>query len=754
MNQIMNHQSPMTSRVTSRRVFLKASAAAGGGLLLNFKLAPLSAAAANTPETAYGAFIRVAPDGIVTIAAKNPEIGQGIKTSLPMIIAEELDVDWKNVRVETASVSEEKFGLQSAGGSTSIPRNWDNMRRVGAAGRQMLVEAAAKTLRVPASELTTASGVVTHAASGRSLTYGEIASKAAVVPVPDLKTVVLKDPKTFKIIGTATKDVDGPAIVTGKPLYGIDVSVPGMLYATYEKSPVFAGTVARANVDEVKAMPGVRHVIVVPGTLAPGATRLNSGLSGGVAIVADSWWQAVTARRKLRIEWNTPASVSQSSEGFAARAAELAKQKPEMSIRRDGDVDAAFKGAAKIVEASYSYPFLAHACMEPQNATAHFKDGKLEIWSPTQNPGAGRGIAAKALGVAEKDITMHMVRAGGGFGRRGANGNEMCAEAAWIAREAGAPVKLVWTREDDIRRDTYRPGGFHNFKAGLDAQGKLIALSDHFVSYGSNGNFANNAAMGGNIFPAEFVPNLDFGASLMPLGTPTGSLRAPGSNALAFVFQSFLDELAHASGRDPLEFHLDLLKERRAKAAGGGDDGRAAFNPERMTGVLKLVAEKAGWGKRTLPANTALGLAYYFSHSGYVAHVAEVMVNGPNPTPRNVKVNKIWVVADVGGHIVNPSGAENQVQGAVLDGIGQIMGQAITIARGATVESNFDAFPLLRINQAPPVEVHFLRTGNNPTGLGEPALPPTLPAIANAIFAVTGKRLRDLPLSKSPGASV
>ena len=671
-----------------------------------------------------------------------------------MIIAEELDVDWKNVRVEMAAVDVDKFGQQSSGGSTSIPRNWDNMRRVGAAGRQMLVATAAKAFRVPESELTTTGGTVLHAASNRTLSYGALAEKAAQASVPDLKTVSLKDPATFKIVGTPTKDVDGPAIVAGKPLYGIDVSVPGMLYATFQKCDVFGGTVKSCNLDDIKKLPGVRHAFVVEGTIPKDTVNLTAGLASGVAIVADSWWQAMTARRKLRVEWNVGESATQSSQGFAAQAAKLAKQKPEVSIRADGDVDAALKSAAKVIEASYAYPFIAHATMEPQNSTSHFSNGKVEIWSPTQFPGSGRTLVAKTLGIVEKDITVHMTRAGGGFGRRASN--DAMLESAWISREVGAPVKLVWSREDDMRHDCYRPGGFHNFKAGLDASGKLVALTDHFVSYGKDGNFASMAFMGNTTFPAEFVPNLALGTSLMPLGTPTGPLRAPGSNALAFVFQSFLDEVAHASGRDPLAFHLDLLSERRAAVLpppAGATQTPPTFKPERMAAALKMVTEKAGWG-RTLPKGTALGLAYYFSHQGYVAHVAEVTAAGNAQSLGAVKVNKIWVVADVGGHIVNPSGAENQVQGAVLDGVGQILGQEITIAKGGVVQGNFDTFPLLRMREAPPVEVHFLKSENNPTGLGEPALPPTLPAIANAIFAATGHRLRDVPLNKGARGAV
>jgi len=738
---------PSKDLTASRRSFLTASAAVGGGFMLNFTI-PMMAKAAVDPtgavESSLSAFISIAPDGIVTIAAKNPEIGQGVKTSLPMIVADELDVDWKNVNVVQAAVDAGRFGQQGAGGSTSIPRNWDMLRRVGAAGRQMLVSAAAQTWKVPETELTTASGVVTHTPTGRTLSYGELAAKAATLPPPDLKTVTLKDPKDFKIIGTATKDVDGPKIVSGQPLYGIDVSMPGMLYASYEKCPVFGGEVESANIDEVKAMPGVRHVVVIKGAASPTVVNLNEGHGGGVAVVADTWWQANSARQKLQVEWKKPASASQSSEGFAAEAAKLATQKPQMEVRKDGDVDAALKGAAKVVEATYTYPFLAHASMEPMNCTASYKDGKLELWVPTQNGARAQTAIAKYLGIAEADIKVNTVRAGGGFGRRSAP--DVALETAAIAKEIGVPVKVLWTREDDMRHDCYRPGGYHTLKAGLDADGKLVALSDHFVSYGMDGKFAPSANLGAGVFPAQFIPNLTYGASIMTLGTPTGPLRAPGSNALAFVFQSFLDEVAEASGRDRLEFHLDLLKEPRVSGApvSEGPPGVAmpAFDHQRMIGVVKLVAEKAGWG-RAVPKGTALGMAYYWSHLGYVAQVAEVS----GTSVEDFKVNKVWIATDVGSHIVNPSGAENQVQGAALDGIGHL-GQEITIDRGGVVQGNFYDFPLLRMKDAPPIEVHFNLTANSPSGLGEPALPPVIPAVTNALFALTGKRIRDLPLSR------
>ena len=733
-----------TSQVT-RRDFLRASAMMGGGLLLASYAAPLGAleslGAAPAADFVPNAFIRITPDGIVTIVAKNPEIGQGMKTTLPMLIAEELDVEWKNVRVEQAPLDTGKFSGQSAGGSNATPGNWLPMRRVGAAGRAMLVTAAAQTWGVPEAECTTAAGVVHHRASNRSLAYTALLDRAAAVPAPALDTVRLKDPKDFRIIGTRVRGVDTPAIVTGKPLYGIDVTVPGMLYATYLKSPVFGGTVASANLDAVKAMPGVKHAFVVQG-----GTALD-GLLGGVAIVADSYWAARKARQALQVTWNEGEAAQQSSAGFARRAAELAKEPPTRALRKDGDPDAALAGAARTLRAEYSYPFIAHAPMEPQNCTARWTDGKMEIWAPTQSPQGGRALVARTLEIPETDITVHITRSGGGFGRRLMN--DYMVEAAWIAREAGAPVKLVWTREDDIQHDFYRAGGFHHFTGGLDAQGKLVAFRDHFVSFGSGERWATGAQMGPSEFPAGFVPNLALDASVMPLGVPTGWLRAPGSNALAFAFQSFLDELAHEAKRDTVEFLLDLLANpipQPAPAQPVPPQQQAfVFNPERMAGVLRLVAEKSGWSQRSrLPRGTGMGVAFYFSHRGYFAEVVQATVAKDG----KVKVDKVWAAGDVGSKIINPSGAEQQAVGSALDGIGQALAQEITIEGGRAVQSNFHDFPLLRHTQAPPVEVHWRETEFPPTGLGEPALPPVIPALCNAIFAATGKRVRSLPLSK------
>ena len=714
----------------SRRHFVQVSAAAGG-LMLSFSVAG-KARADGTTAPVLNAYVTIAPDNVVTLVAKNPEIGQGIKTSLPMIIAEELDVDWAQVRIQQADSKPAVYGLQFAGGSMATPMNWDQLRKVGATARALIVAAAAANWKVPASECTTASGVVYHKASKRSATYGSLAAQAATLPAPDPKSIVLKDPKAYKIIGKSKPQVDTAAIVRGKPLFGIDVVVPGMLYATFEKAPVFGAGVASADLDAALAVKGVRKAFLVGG-----GPELN-GLLPGVAVVADSWWQARQGRNKLNIKWQDHPTAQQSSSGFAAQADALSKGAPLRTERQDGDVAAGFTGATSTVEAAYAYPFIAHAPLEPQNCTAHFHDGKMEIWAPTQYPDAGRQLVAKTLGLKPADITIHMTRCGGGFGRRLAN--DYMVEAAWIAKETGAPVKLLWTREDDLRHDFYRPAGWHYLKGAVDKSGKISAWHDHFVTLGSAGKPASSAGMATTEFPARFVENFKYDLSVIECGIPTGPLRAPGSNALAFVVQSFIDELAHSAGIDPVTFRLNLLGDQVFVGTAGKD----GYDGHRMKGVLELVAAKSGWGKTKLGPRQGMGVAFHFSHLGYFAEVVQAHVSEAG----DVTVEKVWVAADVGRQIINPTGALNQVQGAVIDGLSAALGQKISIEGGAVVERNFNTYPLLRMKSAPMVEVHWNITDNAPTGLGEPALPPVLPALCNAIFAATGKRLRSLPISK------
>jgi len=724
----------MTTTQMQRRDFLKVTTAAGGGLMIGTwfnVLAPEGALAAEVvADLTANAWVRIAPSGAVTLMAQNPEIGQGVKTMLPMLIAEELDVDWSQVTVEQAGLDTDKYQSQSAGGSRATPTHYEPMRRAGAAARAVLVAAAASTWGVPESELETESGMVHHRSSGRSIGYGELTTAAAGLPAPAIESVKLKDPSEFRIIGTPVHNVDNQRIVTGAPQFGIDVVLPGMKYAVFHKCPVYGGKVKSANLDEVKAQPGVTDAFIVEGT------DDLTGLMPGVAVVGDNWWMVNQARLKtLSVEWDEGATATQSSEGFAAEASRLFAGAPANSMRVDGQVDAALASAPHTVTAEYTYPFLSHAQLEPENGTAHFKDGKLEMWVPTQTPASGRRLAAETLGMAEEDITIHLTRIGGGFGRR--LFNDYLVETAWIARELGEPVQLLWSREDDMAHGMYRPGGFHKLEGGVDASGALVAWRNHFVSFGEGDRFATAAGVRDTEFPAGFVPNFEMGSSLIPFGIPTGWMRAPGSNALAWVYQSFINELAHEAGIDPLQFRLDLLE------AAGENTG---LEPERVRTVLQGVAERADWsGRGSLPKGTGKGLAFHFSHSGYFAEVVQASV-----TPAGeLTVDKVWAVGDVGSQIINPLNAENNAHGSVIGGLNQSIGQEITFENGRAVQQNFNRYPFVRMSTAPEIDVHFVTTDNPPTGLGEPPLPPVIPALCDAIFQATGKRIRELPISKT-----
>ena len=731
-----------------RRSFLKLSAIGGGGLVLGFYFGFGSkASGANgvvnvseglSGDFTPGAYIRIAPNGTVTLISKNPECGQGIKTALPMVIAEELSVNWKDVVVEQAEFAPAyRTPFYGAGGSTSTANHYDLFRKAGATARTMLTTAAAQRWNVPASECHAELSAIHHRASGRKLAYGELVEAAAKLPVPDEKLVQLKDPATYTVMGTRISGVDNPKIVIGQALFGMDMKLPGMLYAVYEKCPVFGGKPVTANLQRIKTLRGVRDAFIIEGT-----ANVN-GLMPGVAIVADSTWAAMSARQQLRVTWDEGKTASESWADFSAKAEELSNQPGAQTMRNDGDVTAAFAATgAKVVEAAYSYPFISHANLEPQNCTAVFKDGGFEIWAPTQNPGSGLDLISKTLNVPAEKIKIHVTRMGGGFGRR--LSADFMVEVAAIAQKVDAPVKLTWTREDDMRHDHYRPGGFHFLKGALDQSGKVTAWRNHFVTFGNTKErTGSGGSLSGDEFPGRWLANFRGEMTVLETGIPMGPWRAPGSCVFSWVIHSFIDELAVAANRDRLEFLLELLGNRDV-VPGTGERGQA-YNVARMRGVLKSVAEKGGWGKK-LPRGQGQGLAFHFSHRGYVAQLAEVSVS----TDGTLKVDRVVCVSDVGAQIINPSGAENQCEGSIVDGLGTMMFQEIDIQRGRVVQGNFNDYPMIRMADTPTkIEIHFLKTDNPTTGVGEPVIPPTAPAIANAIFAACGKRVRSFPISKT-----
>ncbi len=720
----------------SRRQFLKLAGLAGSGLVLAFYFGDSQDAVAQTStDFAPNGFVQVRASGDIIIFSKCPEIGQGIKTAFGLIIAEELDADWQRVQVKQAAVNPAVYGRQGAGGSTSIPSNWDQLRQAGAMARSMLVSAAALEWNIPEADCSTQNSKVLSK-DGRSLGYDELATKAARLPVPDVNSLKLKARSDYQLLGKRYTGVDNHQIVTGQPLFGVDTQLPGMVYASYTKCPAFGGKVAKANLDAIKKLPGVIDAFVIEGT------GLAIEVLSGVAIIASSTWAAFSAKKQLQIEWDETKASKDSSAEFIARAQALAEKTGSLTLRLTGDVDTALKNAAKQVSAFYAYPHAAHATLEPQNCTAWFHDGRMELWSPTQQADSSLALIAKVTGLPLDKITVHQTRVGGGFGRRLMN--DYACEAAVIAREfakrQNAPVKLTWTREDDLSHDFYRVAGFHSLTGGVDAEGKLSAWRDHFITFTADGE---KPVSGGNIdleeFPALLVSNFHLTQSLLNSATPAGPWRAPRSNSIAFAVQCFLHELSVAAKRDHKQFLLDLLGEPRWFMPGN----IRSLNTERAAAVIKLATEKAGWGKK-LKKGHGLGLAFHFSHAGHVAGVAEVSVD------KNKKLNIIRVVmaADV-GPIINLSGAETQVQGAVIDALSLMFAQQITLEKGRVQEVNFDQYPLLRMPHAPLVEAHFIESHYNPTGLGEPALPPLAPAIGSAIFAATGERVRTLPLTKS-----
>jgi len=709
----------MTPRAVSRRALLKAGLAAGAGFTLGFQQRPLGpglrrAAAQAAKVFAPNAWIRIDADGLVTIVNSQSELGQGTLTSMAMVIADELDADWSRVRVEQSGADpvfgNPNFGGQQlTAGSQSIRGLLPTWRRAGAAARQMLVEAAAREWGVPAGEVRADNGAVHHDPSGRTLTYGALADKAGQLPVP--QNPRLKTPDQWKLIGKKVPRLDTPDKVTGRAIYGIDVTVPGMLVATVERSPVFGGKVASFDATKARAVKGVKQVVQI---------------GAGVAVVAESYWAARQGRQALTVTWNEGPNARVSSDEITKAYAALAQQAGPVA-RREGDAGKALGEAARVVDAVYEVPFLAHATMEPQNCTAHVRPDGCDVWAPTQNQTGAQQTAMRVTGLPRDRVRIHTTFVGGGFGRRGEI--DYVTEAVELSKAIGAPVKIVWTREDDTRHDFYRPRTYNVFRAALDPQGAPLAWLHRIVGpgilhqRGLKPDQIDRTMIEGAANQPYDIPNLQVEYIHKDFGIPVGFWRSVGASQNAFVVESFVDELAHAAGKDPFDYRRALL-------------GKSP----RHKGVLELAAQKAGWGTPP-PAGRHRGIAVAFSYGSWAAEVAEVSV-APDGA---VRVHRVVCAIDC-GLAVNPDQIEAQMQGGIVWGLTAALRGDITIASGRVQQSNFHDYPMLRINEMPLVEVHIAPSQEPPGGVGEPAVPPIAPAVCGAIFAATGKRIRRLPI--------
>ncbi len=716
----------------NRRSFLKATSLAGGGMMLGFSWLA-SCTPADAPEVALtmpdewfdiNAFLKIGENGVVTIMSPNPEIGQNVKTSMPMIVAEELDVDWTKVVVEQAGFDINKYQRQLAGGSQSIRHGWPGLRMAGATARHMLLAAAAAQLEVPVEELTTDAGVISHEASGKTIGYGEVAAAAGKMEVPE--KVALKDPKDFKIIGTDRKNVDGEKIVTGQPLFGLDTYRDGMLIAMIEHPPAFGMKLKSLNADKAKSMPGIKDVITI--NVAPeGYDRQWSDVNAFpelVAVVGNTTWEVLQAKKALEIEWETDSPLESSAQ-HQDKLTSLLEQKPEEAARKDGDPDAAFKNAAKVIEKTYSAPLLAHNTMEPMNFFAHVTSDKAELVGPIQTPEFLHKTLVSVLGLPAENVSIMMTRMGGGFGRR--LYGHFGTEAAVISQQMNAPIKLVYTREDDMTQGTYRPAYKVTYRAALDENNQLIGFHVRGTGTHESPVFADR-------YPAGAVDNYLAENLSMDSNISTGAWRAPRSNFIAFAEQSFLDEVAEAAGKDPIDFRLELFDRAISSPVGERND----YEAERYAGVLKLVKEKANWGQPMDGVHR--GVSAYFCHNSYVAQVLDVVMDGDKP-----KVQKVYCAVDC-GIVVNPLAAKNQIEGGIIDGIGHAMYGEMTFEDGVPQQKNFDTYRLIRNSEAPiEIETYFVDNGIDPTGLGEPSLPPIMAALSNALYKATGERFYDQP---------
>lgn len=693
----------------SRRDFLKMTAIAGGGLVLGFNWFSAEAAPAMVSNAAAGgigfnSYLSIATDGTITIMSPNPELGQNIMTSFPMVVAEELEADWKKVKVLQANL-DNKYDRQLTGGSGAVPHSWKLLRNAGATAKFMLIEAAAKKWSVPASECTAANGFVLHARTGKKLSYGELAEAASKVPVP--ANVKLKDRKDFKLIGKSVRNVENKKIVTGQPLFGLDFYREGMLYAMIQRPAQFGMKLKSVDAAFAKSMPGIVDVVT---------------FKNNVAVVGKSTWEVLKARKMLRIEYEKEGAL-ESTEDHDKLFLDLMDNGKATVRRKDGDVDAAFKNAAKIVKGEYQCPFISHSPMEPMNFFAHVRPDGVELVGPTQTPARARAEVSQLLKVPEDKITLQLTRLGGGFGRR--LKNDFATEAAELSSIVKAPVKLIWTKEDDMTGGTYRPACRYRFEAALDASGNMTGYKLRGVGINS-GNPTRE-----HNFPSGAVDNLLIDSVEHASPITTGAWRAPITNFLAFAEQAFLDEVAHTAGKDPVQFRLDLLAKAKKSPV-----GEIRYDINRMDAVIRLAAEKSGWGKKK---DVSQGFSVYFSHASYVAQVADVIMRGGLPV-----VKKIYAVSDC-GQVVAHNGAVHQVMGGVVDGLGHAMYSKLTFRDGAADQNNYNSYRLIRMKEVPEIETHFVQNDFDPTGLGEPALPPTGGAVANAIFKATGKRVRNQP---------
>ncbi len=715
----------------NRRSFIKVSAAASGGMLIGFSW--LNGCKPNSPELQAGVevpkewfeingYIKIGETGMVTIYSPNPEIGQNVRTSMPMIVAEELDVPWENVVVEQAPLNTGFYQNQFAGGSLSIRLSWNALRMAGAAGKYMLMQAAANEWGLQVAELMASEGVIKEINGNRSISYGEVASKAVGIEVPE--ELELKEVKDFKLIGTSKKNVDGMKIVTGKPLFGWDFHRDGMQLAMIEHPPAFGMTVKDFNEEEIKSMPGVKDAFIIDTTIEEPGMFDEKGFKQLVAIVGETTWPLMQAKKALRVNWETIGTL-ESSNLHRDRLEKALASGEVTESRKDGNPEAAFKKAAKVIERSYTAPFIAHNTLEPMNFFANVTEDSAELIGPTQTPEALEGSVAKLLGLPLENITVNMTRIGGGFGRR--LYVHFGLEAAAISKKIGGPVQLIYTREDDMSQGTYRPTYKSVYKAGLDENNKLIAFSVKGAGLPDGPVFPNR-------FPAGTVENYSAEKIKADTNITTGAWRAPRSNFTAGAEQAFLDEVAELAGKDPIDFRLELFDRAINDPVGAEHE----YEAERYAGVLKLVKEKANWGASTPDVHR--GVAAYFCHSTYVAEVFDMIIENGQPV-----VQKVWCAVDC-GIVVNKDAAKNMIEGGVVDGIGHAMYSQLTFENGTPKEMNFDKYQLIRHSQAPrEIEVFFVENEIDPTGLGEPGLPPAMGAMANALYKAKGVRYYDQP---------